>query len=59
MLQALDFINRNKPYIVAVIAAAVAGAQGMGYPTPDWVWGMLGAAGLGAVHHTLEKTVSA
>lgn len=48
-------INGNKTYAVAVLAAAAAVAQAFGYTIPEYVWTLLGAAGLGSVRHAVTK----
>jgi len=52
----LEAIDGKKTYIVAALIAAGAGAQALGYVIPEWVWSLLGAAGLGAVRSALDKT---
>lgn len=44
----------KKTYIVAALAAASAIASAFGYPTPEWVWPLLAAAGLGSVRSALN-----
>jgi hypothetical protein len=51
----INFINGKKTYIVAALAAAAAVAQVFGYTIPEYVWTLLGAAGLGAVRHAVDK----
>jgi hypothetical protein len=48
-------INGNKTYIVAALAGVAAVAQALGYTVPEYVWTLLGAAGLGAVRHAVGK----
>ena len=38
-----------RSYAVAVVAAAMAAANALGYPVPEWVLILLGGAGLGAL----------
>jgi hypothetical protein len=45
----------KKTYIVALVAAAVAFAQSLGYPIPDFVYGILGALGLVTVRAAVAK----
>jgi hypothetical protein len=56
MNKVLDFINGKKTYIVAVIAAATAVAQALGFTIPEWVYTLEVAAGLGAVRIAIGKT---
>lgn len=50
-----EFFSGKKTYIVAALAGAGAVAQALGYPIPEWVWPLLGAAGLGSVRVALNK----
>ena len=49
------FLEGKKTYIVALLAAAGAASTALGYPIPEWVWPLLGAAGLGSVRVALNK----
>jgi hypothetical protein len=51
----LDALNGKKTYIVALIAAAAAAANALGYPIPEWAWLLLNAAGLSAVRSAIGK----
>ena len=55
MVKILDFINGKKTYIIAILGAAAGASQALGYEVPDYVWTLLGAAGLGAVRHAVGK----
>jgi len=48
-------LNGKKTYIVAALAAAGAVAQALGYVIPDFVFPLLGAAGLGAVRDAIGR----
>jgi hypothetical protein len=43
------WLNGYRTYAAAAAMAAVAVAQAFGYPIPEWVYGVLGAAGLGGL----------
>ena len=51
----LAIMKGKKTYIVAVLAAAGAVAQVLGYHIPEFVWPLLGAAGLGAVRSAIPN----
>lgn len=55
MTKLFDFVNGKKTYIVAGLAGVAAVAQAFGYTIPEYVWTVLGAAGLGAVRHAVGK----
>jgi hypothetical protein len=38
-----------RSYAIAAAAAAIAAANALGYPVPEWVLILLGAGGLGAL----------
>ncbi len=52
----LTFLSGKKTYIVAIIAAATAAAQALGYTVPDWLYALEGALGLGALRVAVTKT---
>ena len=56
MQSVIAFLDGKKTYIVAVLAAATAAAQALGYVVPDWVYTLEGALGLGALRVALTKT---
>lgn len=56
MQAVLAFLDGKKTYIIAAVAAATALSQALGYPIPDWVYTLEGAAGLGAVRVAISKT---
>lgn len=43
------FLDGKKTYIVAITAGVLGLLQAMGHPTPEWIYVILGALGLGAV----------
>jgi len=50
----MNFLNGKKTYIiVALFVVAFVAAQFI--PIPEYVWGILGALGLGAVRSALQK----
>ena len=55
MTAILAAIDGKKTYITAALVALGAGLQMLGYHVPDYVWPVLGAAGLGAVRSALGK----
>jgi len=55
MQKIIDALNGNKSYIVAIVVAAIAGAQALGYTVPEWIYALLGAAGLGSVRSAIDK----
>ena len=52
----LEFLNGKKTYIVAIVAAATAAAQALGYTIPDWVYAMEAALGIGALRIAIAKS---
>lgn len=55
MQKIIDALNGKKSYIVAIVVAAIAGAQALGYTVPEWIYVLLGAAGLGSVRSAIDK----
>ena len=51
----MDFLAGKKTYLVALIAALLAGAQALGYDIPPWVMEGLGALGLLTVRAAIAK----
>ena len=45
----MKFLKGKKTYIIALVVGLLAAAQSLGYPIPDWVYAILGAAGLGTL----------
>ena len=54
----LNFLSGKKTYLIALIAAATAAAQALGYVVPDWIYALEGALGLGALRVAVTKTNS-
>lgn len=50
----ITFLNGKKTYIVALVAALLAGAQALGYPIPEYVYVLLSAAGVGSFRAALN-----
>jgi hypothetical protein len=53
MQKALEMIKGKKTYIVATVAAALAFANVMGWPVPDFVFELLAAAGLATIRSAI------
>lgn len=51
----LDWLKGKKTYIVAAGIFAAYGLSGLGFIVPEWVYGMLGALGLGAIRAGVAK----
>ena len=56
MGKVLELLNGKKSYIVAVIVAGVALLTAFGVEVPDWVYGILGAFGLGFLRAGVKKS---
>lgn len=56
MQKILDFLSGKKTYIIALVAAALAFANAMGWTIPEYVWALLGALGLGTLRAAVQKT---
>ncbi|HXJ01292.1 MAG TPA: hypothetical protein VNH44_08705 [Micropepsaceae bacterium] len=52
----LNLLNGKKTYLVAIVAAATAAAQALGYTVPDWLYPIEGALGLGALRVAVTKS---
>lgn len=50
-----NFLNGKKTYIAAAVAAAVAGAQALGYVIPEYALTLLAAFGLYGVRSAIGK----
>lgn len=55
----ISFLDGKKTYIAAIVAAASAGAQALGYDIPQWIYVLLGAFGLGSLRAAVRKTKDA
>tara|TARA_Y100000310_G_scaffold221355_1_gene222912 strand:+ start:196 stop:360 length:165 start_codon:yes stop_codon:yes gene_type:complete len=51
----MKWINGYKSYIVAIIAAVLAGLKAYGVDVPPEVFALVGALGLGAVSHKINR----
>ena len=49
------FLDGKKTYITALVAAGLAVAQALGYPIPEWVYALLGAAGLASLRVAVSR----
>lgn len=47
------FLDGKKSYIISIIAGILGILTAMGHPTPEWVYIILGAFGLGAVRSAI------
>lgn len=55
MTKILNFLDGKKTYLIALVAAATAFADAMGWPIPDFVWPILGALGLASARAGIAK----
>ncbi len=55
MIKLIDYLKGKKTYIIALTAAALAFAQAMGWPIPEYVYVILGACGLATVRAAVAK----
>jgi len=51
----LKWLEGKKTYIVAVGIFVMGGIMASGVEIPEWVWGAIGAAGLGAIRAAIAK----
>lgn len=56
MQSILTFLDGKKTYVIAIIAAATAAAQALGYTVPDYIYAIEAALGLGALRVAVTKT---
>lgn len=56
MKNLLELLNGKKTYIIAIIIGIVAALNALGYVVPEYVYGILGALGLGAVRAGVKKS---
>jgi hypothetical protein len=54
MNNVITFLEGKKTYIVAFVSAAIAFSQALGVVIPEWVFPLLGAAGLSAVRASIK-----
>lgn len=55
MKNILDFLNGKKTYIVAALTGAFAVADALGYPVPEYVYGILASAFGISIRHAVSK----
>jgi hypothetical protein len=55
MQKLIEFLKGKKTYIIALTAAALAFAQAMGWPIPEYVYVILAACGLGTLRASIPK----
>lgn len=53
----LTFLEGKKTYIIAFVTFALAGVQALGYVVPDYVYGVLGALGLGSLRAGVKNDI--
>ena len=51
----LSFLSGKKTYLIAIVAAATAAAEAMGFTIPDWIYPMEAALGIGALRVAITK----
>lgn len=51
----LSFFKGKKTYLAAGLAGVAAVAQALGHPVPEYVFILLGAAGLGSVRAAVGR----
>ena len=50
-----EFLKGKRTYLVAFIAGALAVAQSLGYPVPDYVYAVLASLGLATARAAIGK----
>ena len=55
MTSIFEYLNGKKTYIVALLVGVGAVLVQLGIVIPEWVWGILGAAGLASVRAAISK----
>jgi hypothetical protein len=58
MQSILTFLDGKKTYLVAILAAATAAAEALGYTVPDFVYAIEAALGLGALRVAVTKATA-
>ena len=53
----MDWLAGKKTYLTALAIGVLAAAQALGYPVPEWVYGILGALGLGTLRPGVANEV--
>ena len=51
----MHYINGYKSYLVAIGIGIIAGLKAYGVEIPEWVFPVLGALGLGAIGHKINR----
>lgn len=51
----MEFLSGKKTYLTAILFAVLAGLQFYGIHTPDWIYTILGAFGLGSLRSAVNK----
>lgn len=47
------FLDGKKTYIISILSGAIGIYMSLGHTIPDFIWVLLGAAGLGAVRSAI------
>jgi len=56
MNQLIDILKGKKTYIIAIVAVVLGTLEGFGvFAIPDYIWPILGAAGLGTIRAGVTK----
>lgn len=55
MSNVFDFLEGKKTYITALVTAALAFAQALGYEVPEYVYALLAAFGITALRAAVSK----
>lgn len=50
------FLDGKKTYIISILIGALGIYTATGHVVPEWIWALLGAAGLGAVRSGIGNT---
>ena len=58
MTALLNFLSGKKTYLIALVAAATAAAQALGYEVPEWLYAFESALGLGALRVAVSKSAA-
>jgi hypothetical protein len=52
------FLDGKKTYIIALLTGGLGIFMATGHVVPEWVWTILGAAGLGAVRSAIGNSTN-
>lgn len=55
MIGLFKWLQGKKTYLVVAVTFVVGGLLACGVRIPEWVWALLGAAGLGSLRAGVEK----